>query len=158
MTLTGIRCSSTPRHSLVSTGSELVFSPGLKVPQQHPFQSAMADFTDVPPRKLAFYLFTKDVITQEDLEAVKVSASKPDADLEELNMEILEKVYHFLRDNPSMIDGICSALERLSIKQTEKKVIVQKLAEDSKTCKLSHICMHKQSTYNACHIYNFNVT
>ena len=122
---------STPRRLLTSSGSD-PFTPGSgreAIPHQHPFQSAMADFTDVPPKKLAFYLFTKDIITVDDYEMTKKLSMDSNADTEELNMDTLVKAYRVLKSNPQKIDGICFALKKF------KYVEAQKLTTESETCK-----------------------
>lgn len=100
----------------------------------HPFQSAMSEFTDVSPAKLAFYLFSKNVIENVDYEQTNMKLSEsndPGYDSEELNVALLAKVYRVLKENPKKIDAVCSALEKFK----DKKDIVRKLAIDSKICK-----------------------
>ena len=96
---------------------------------EHPFRSAMSDFTNVPPKKLAFYLFSKGVIKEEDYQQTKQLVTDPNSDPEEINMENLMKAYDVLRSTPMKIGDICSALEKLH------KEVAQKLAADSELCK-----------------------
>ena len=104
-------------------------STALKKTSEHPFRSAMSDFTNVPPKKLAFYLFSKGVIKEEDYEQTKQLVTDPNSDPEEINMDNLMKAYDVLQNSPMKIGDICSALEKLH------KEIAQKLAADSELCK-----------------------
>lgn len=96
-------------------------------PTTHPFQLAMAEFTDVSPVKLAFYLLSQDIITEDECE----SASQPGNDPEELTMMILRKVNCIVKETPQKIGAICTALEHLK----GKKDVAKKLAKDSESCK-----------------------
>lgn len=114
----------------VSTRSEPIGT-GMMSSSSHPFRSAMSEFTDVSPAKLAFYLFSKNVIDTVDYEQTNMKLSEsnePGYDPEELNVKILTKVYHVLKENPEKIYAVCSALEKFK----DKREIVQKLASDSK--------------------------
>ena len=91
----------------------------------------MADFTDVPPKKLAFYLFTKGIITVDDYEMTKKLSMDSNADTEELNMDTLVKAYRVLKSNPQKIQGICFALKK--VKSDE----AQKLTKECETCKIT---------------------
>lgn len=93
----------------------------------HPFQSAMADFTDVSPTQLAFYLFTQGIITDEEWESANQSEAAP----VEVTMKILMKVNRIIKETPQKIGAVCTALERFE----GKKNIVKKLAKDSESCK-----------------------
>ena len=100
-------------------------------PTSHPFQSAMANFTDAAPVKLAFYLVCQGLIKDEDYENVRAS-DRQGSDPEVLNMDLLMKVNHIIKRNPQMIGAVCTALEKLK----GMKDIVKKLAKDSELCKL----------------------
>ena len=106
---------------------------GMISSSNHPFQSAMSEFTDVSPAKLAFYLFSRNVNACVDYEQTNMKLSEssdPGYDPEELNVTLLAKVYRVLKENPQKIDAVCSALERFK----DKKDTIQKLASDSKIC------------------------
>lgn len=106
---------------------------GMISSSNHPFQSAMSEFTDVSPAKLAFYLFSKDVIAYVDYEQTNMKLSESSDlgyDEEELNVALLAKVYRVLKENPQKIDAVCSALEKFK----DKRDTIQKLASDSKIC------------------------
>jgi hypothetical protein len=95
----------------------------------------MSEFTNISPAKLAFYLFSKNVIAYGDYEQAytKLSESNnPGYDPEELNVTLLSKdlVYRVLKEDPEKIDAVCSALEKFK----DKRDTVQKLASDSKIC------------------------
>lgn len=125
--------SKSSGQSSLSTRSEPI-KPVMMSSSHHPFQSAMSEFTDVSPGKLAFYLFSKNVIEMADYEQTNMKLSESsisDYDSEELNMALLTKVYHVLKENPEKINAVCSALEKFK----DKKDIIQKLAIDSKICK-----------------------
>ena len=98
----------------------------------HPFQSAMVEFIDVSPVKLAFLLVSKGIIKEDDYEDIKESASRPGSDPEELNMDLLMRVNRIVKESPLKISDVCAALERLK----GKKDIAGKLAKDSELCKL----------------------
>ena len=98
----------------------------------HPFQSAMAEFIDVSPVKLAFHLVSKGIIKDDVYEDIKESASRPESDPEELNMDLLTRVNCVIKENPLEISDVCAALEKLK----GKKDIARKLAKDSELCKL----------------------
>ena len=100
----------------------------------HPFQLAMAEFTDVSSVKLAFYLFTQGIITEETQEDINESASKPGSDSEELNMKLLMKVHRIIKENPLKIGAVCTALEKLK----DKKDVAKKLAKDSESRKFQY--------------------
>ena len=94
------------------------------------FQSAMSEFTDVNPGKMAFYLFSKQLISYEESMKAKKASTSPDSDIEDINMELLMKVYEVLLGNPSKIDAALSALEKLR---------KQKLPKDLDICKFKYV-------------------
>ena len=126
----GIRHRHVSGYSIASSASESMNS----CPTSHPFQSAMANFTDTVPVKLAFYLVCQGLIKDEDYEDIRASADRQGSDPEVLNMDLLMKVNRIIKKNPQMIGAACTALEKL----TGKKDIAKKLAKDSELCKFQH--------------------
>jgi hypothetical protein len=92
----------------------------------------MAEFIDVSPVKLAFHLVSKGIIKDDAYEDIKTSANRLGSDPEELNMDLLMRVYRIVKEIPLKIGDVCAALERLN----GKKDIAKKLAKDSELCKL----------------------
>ena len=95
----------------------------------------MAEFIDVSPVKLAFHLVSKGIIQDIEYANIKASESQPGADPEMLNMDLLMRVNHIIKENPHKSSDVCAALERLK----DKKDIAKKLAKDSESCKFQYI-------------------
>jgi hypothetical protein len=73
----------------------------------------MSEYTHVSPGKMAFYFFSSRVISRDKYMEVKKASTSPDSDTEDINMDLLMTVYDSLLVNPSMIDAVHSALEKL---------------------------------------------
>lgn len=128
MVITLHRAGITSGNFQMCSGLEACIT-GLTMTSEHPFRSTMSDFTNVQPKKLAFYLFSKGVIKEEDYQQTIRLVTDPNSDPEEINMDNLMKAYDVLKNTPIKIGDVCSALEKLN------KEIAQKLAADSELCK-----------------------
>ena len=133
---TGLQHNTSGR-SLSSTASE----PSLTIDT---FQSVMSEFTHVSPGKMAFYFFSNHLISYNEYKQFKKLSKNPDSDAEDINMDLLMKVYQVVVDDPSKIDAVYSALEKL------KKDVAQKPIKDSEMCKFSGVEGELLTLVSAC--------